>query len=156
MLPTSPPRSSSSSRRSPIPLADRELADGHDPSAAVLRDIALVATDVDGTLTRGGALDPRVVAVIPLLAAAGVFLSEQVNDFLLRWIGLTSCIYAILDIKSDVLDRPELRSDAAMLGELTSLSPQFWGVVWIVVAILGASVFLLLSCREGRPPPRAG
>ncbi|MCA9716561.1 MAG: M50 family metallopeptidase [Myxococcales bacterium] len=91
-----------------------------------------------------------------LLAAAGVFLSEQVNDFLLRWIGLTSCIYAILDIKSDVLDRPELRSDAAMLGELTSLSPQFWGVVWIVVAILGASVFLLLSCREGRPPPRAG
>ena len=72
MLPTSPPRSSSSSRRSPIPLADRELADGHDPSAAVLRDIALVATDVDGTLTRAGALDPRVVAVIPQLAAAGV------------------------------------------------------------------------------------
>ncbi len=88
------------------------------------------------------------------LAAAGYVLSEDVNDFVLRWIGLTSCIYAILDIKSDVLDRPQLRSDAAMLSEITGLSTQAWGVSWIVIAVIGASAFLLISCRERAP--RAG
>lgn len=39
--------------------------------AALLRPIRVVATDVDGTLTRGRALDPEVVRVIAALAEAG-------------------------------------------------------------------------------------
>ena len=52
-----------------------------------------------------------------VLIAAGLFLPEVVNDWMLRVIGVTSCLYAILDIKSDVLDRSHLRSDARMLAE---------------------------------------
>ncbi len=37
-----------------------------------MRDIALVATDVDGTLTRAGKLDPAVLSAITELVAAGV------------------------------------------------------------------------------------
>jgi Peptidase M50B-like len=63
-------------------------------------------------------------------------LTEVWNQRLLLVLGLTSALYAILDIKSDVLDRPELRSDAAMLGELTGIAGVVWGVVWITIAVL--------------------
>ena len=39
---------------------------------AIMRDIALVATDVDGTLTRAGKLDPGAISAITELDAAGV------------------------------------------------------------------------------------
>jgi hypothetical protein len=64
------------------------------------------------------------------------------NQRLLLTLGLTSCLYAILDIKSDILDRPHLQSDAAMLGDLTGIHTVVWGVVWIVLAIL-CSLWLL-------------
>src|SRR5690606_23609802 len=51
-----------------VPLASLSAS----ARAAMLRPIRLVATDVDGTLTRGGALDPEVVRVIAALAASGV------------------------------------------------------------------------------------
>lgn len=82
------------------------------------------------------------------LMLSGWKLSEQVNDTLLRLIGLTSCLYAPLDIKSDILDRPHLRSDAVMLGELTGIPGVVWGVIWIGVALLGATCFLLLAGRR--------
>ncbi len=62
-------------------------------------------------------------------------LSVGVNRGILLTLGMTSSLYAILDIKSDVLDRPHLQSDAAMLGDLTGLPTQLWGIVWIVVAL---------------------
>ncbi len=58
------------------------------------------------------------------------------NAVLLTALGLTSCLYAILDIKSDVLDRPEVMSDARMLAELTGVPTVVWGVIWIGVALL--------------------
>ena len=61
---------------------------------------------------------------------------ELWNRRLLAALGLTSALYAILDIKSDVLDRPELHSDAYMLAELTGVgNATAWGIVWISVAI---------------------
>jgi predicted mannosyl-3-phosphoglycerate phosphatase (HAD superfamily) len=48
-----------------LPLADLR-------GGARARDIALVATDVDGTLTRRGKLDPAVMAAISALNEAGI------------------------------------------------------------------------------------
>jgi hypothetical protein len=69
------------------------------------------------------------------MIAASRNLSAGVNRSLLLTLGLTSALYAILDIKSDVLDRPELRSDAQMLAELTGLPTLAWGVIWIGAAL---------------------
>jgi len=80
-------------------------------------------------------------ATTALLLAAR-FLSHEANDFLLTLIGLTSCLYAVIDIKSDVLDRPELQSDARMLAELTHLPTLLWGLIWIVLALLGTFFFV--------------
>jgi hypothetical protein len=61
--------------------------------------------------------------------------SPSVNRMVATVLGLTSVLYAILDIKSDILDRPHLRSDAAMLGELTGIPTMVWGFIWITAAL---------------------
>lgn len=76
------------------------------------------------------------------LVGASRKLSVAANRSLLLTLGLTSSLYAILDIKSDILDRPHLESDAHMLADLTGIPTVVWGVLWIGVA-LGVTFFLL-------------
>ena len=77
------------------------------------------------------------------LALIGVSqkLSAGLNRSLLLVLGLTSSLYAILDIKSDIIDRPTANSDAHMLAQLTGVPTLFWGGLWIVLAI-GVSALL--------------
>ncbi len=76
------------------------------------------------------------------LLAAARWLSPPATTALLGVLGLTSCLYAILDIKSDVLDRPELPSDAVLLADLTGVPSAVWGLLWIGIAV-GATWALL-------------
>ncbi len=79
---------------------------------------------------------------------AGWKLSAGPSRVLLTALGLTSCLYAILDIKSDVLDRPHLRSDAAMLAEMTpGITTTTWGVVWISIALAVSGLALVRAYR---------
>lgn len=57
------------------------------------------------------------------------------NARILAGLGLTSALYAILDIKSDVLDRSAMQSDARMLAELTGVPTVVWGILWIGLAV---------------------
>jgi hypothetical protein len=70
-----------------------------------------------------------------VLVAAARYLSPAANGRVLWALGLTSCLYAVLDIKSDVLERPELRSDARMLAEMTGVPTVVWGGLWIAAAL---------------------
>ena len=75
-------------------------------------------------------------------------ISQLLNRRLLLALGLVSALYAVLDIKSDVLDRPDLESDAHMLAELTGIgTTTLWGVLWIGIAI-AFSAWLLLRAYE--------
>ena len=74
--------------------------------------------------------------------------SAGVNRVLLTALGLTSCLYAVLDIKSDILDRPELRSDARMLAELTGVPTLVWGGLWIGIALLFCVVLFRWAWRR--------
>jgi hypothetical protein len=89
-----------------------------------------------------------------VLIAIGFYLSEAINDWVLRIIGVTSCLYAILDIKSDVLDRANLRSDARMLSEVTGIPTEIWGGLWIIVAIGLTFWFLYLSGKTADADPK--
>ncbi len=62
-------------------------------------------------------------------------LSHGFNDFVLRLIGLTSMIYAPLDIISDTLVRSEARSDARMLAEEFWGTTVFWGTLWTLLSL---------------------
>ena len=70
-----------------------------------------------------------------LLLIASRRLPRRWNGRLLYALGLTSALYAILDIKSDILDRPEIESDARMLAELTGVPTVIWGILWIGIAL---------------------
>jgi hypothetical protein len=82
-----------------------------------------------------------------LLASAN-YLRDGVNRAVLMGLGLTSALYAILDIKSDVLDRSHLPSDAAMLAEMTGIPTAFWGLLWIAIALLVSAWLLRWAARR--------
>jgi hypothetical protein len=63
-------------------------------------------------------LTPRGVAVVLLV------------------LGLTSAFYALLDIRSDILVRPEVESDARMLANMTGVPTLVWGLIWTGVAVV--------------------
>jgi hypothetical protein len=79
-------------------------------------------------------------AALVALRGAG----RTVHVLVLTALGLTSCLYALLDIKSDVLDRPHLPSDAYMLAQMTGVPTLVWGVLWIGI---GAAVSAWLFQR---------
>lgn len=81
-----------------------------------------------------------------------ILASRQMNALwnrrLLLTLGLTSCLYAVLDIKSDVLDRPQLASDARMLAELTGVPTLVWGFLWIGLALATVGLLFRRAWRE--------
>lgn len=79
-------------------------------------------------------------------------LPAEGNAALLTVLGLTSSLYAILDIKSDVLDRPQAMSDARMLAELTGVPTVIWGILWIVLALLVSAWLFRLALRSASQP----
>jgi hypothetical protein len=82
------------------------------------------------------------------LVAAARKLSLAANRSLLLTLGMTSSLYAILDIKSDVLDRPHLPSDAHMLAELTGIPTLAWGLLWIGLALWVTFLLFRWAWRE--------
>ncbi|MDT8370286.1 MAG: M50 family metallopeptidase [Longimicrobiales bacterium] len=82
------------------------------------------------------------------LLAGARFLSTLWASRFIMALGLTSVGYAILDIKSDILDRPGIQSDAAMLAELTGIPTVVWGVVWIALALWAALRLLRHTLRR--------
>lgn len=81
------------------------------------------------------------------MVTASQRIGPAMNRRLLLGLGLTSALYAILDIKSDILDRPGLESDAHMLAELTGIGTTIWGILWIGLAV-GVSAWLLLQAYD--------
>ena len=82
------------------------------------------------------------------LIAAAMRLPELWNRRLVLVLGMTSCLYAVLDIKSDVLDRPTLPSDAAMLAEMTGWPTTFWGLLWITIALAVCALLFRWAWRQ--------
>ncbi|MCC6797762.1 MAG: M50 family metallopeptidase [Candidatus Hydrogenedentes bacterium] len=83
-----------------------------------------------------------------VLIALANFLRPMITELILIVIGLTSCLYAVLDIKSDILDRPQAVSDAVLLADATGVPAMVWGVLWLGVSIVLAVRFILIASRH--------
>lgn len=70
-----------------------------------------------------------------VLVAASLKLGTTGRAVALAFLGLTSCLYAVLDVKSDVLERPGAPSDAAALADITGIPGVLWGLAWIAVSL---------------------
>jgi len=64
------------------------------------------------------------------------FFNSIFHDLWLKFIGITSCIYVIIDIKHDLIDRTNIGSDADAIAQLTGWPSVFIGVVWIIIAAI--------------------
>jgi hypothetical protein len=74
--------------------------------------------------------------------------TRSLNRTLLLALGLTSALYAILDIKSDIIDRPGAESDAFMLAEITGIPTAVWGTLWITLALVFSFWLLRRAYQE--------
>lgn len=92
-------------------------------------------------LTFGLAFGAALVTIALKMGSAG-------NRAVLTGLGMTSALYAVLDIKSDILDRPELQSDARMLAELTGIPTVAWGVIWIGLALAFCAFLFRWAWKE--------
>ena len=82
------------------------------------------------------------------LVALALKTGPAVNRAVLVGLGLTSCLYAILDIKSDIIDRPYAVSDARMLAEMTRVPTVVWGALWIGIALAFCFVLFRWAWRR--------
>lgn len=83
----------------------------------------------------GLAFGAALVLAARLLPLAGA-------RIVLTALGLTSALYALLDIRSDILDRPGELSDASMLAHLTGVPTLVWGVLWVGLGLVACGWML--------------
>jgi len=83
------------------------------------------------------------------LFAAGRRLRPQAAAAVLSVLGVTSAVYALLDIRSDILLQPGAPSDAAMLAQLTGIPAIIWGLLWGVIALAACTLMLRRMWRSG-------
>lgn len=76
------------------------------------------------------------------LLAAGLKLSSDANDVILSFLGLTSMLYAVIDIKEDLISRTVPISDAYKFSEILPLPAVVWGVLWGAASIAMLAVVL--------------
>jgi hypothetical protein len=73
-----------------------------------------------------------------VLFASCKWLPPLFHDVFLKFLGLTSCLYVIIDIKEDLIDRSGIGSDADQIAKLMGmpkLSPVI-GFAWIIFAVI--------------------
>jgi len=76
------------------------------------------------------------------LLVASRWLPAAATRLAVTALGLTSALYALLDIRSDILQRPGEVSDALMLAQLTGVPALVWGVLWGAVGVAACAAML--------------
>lgn len=70
----------------------------------------------------------------------------------LHVVGVTSCLYALHDLHTDVLAHPGQMSDAVKLARHTGVPALAWGSVWMAVALGVTAVTAWFACRADPAP----
>jgi len=76
------------------------------------------------------------------------FLPHTFHDYLLKFIGLTSCLYVLIDINSDLISRTGIGSDADKIAEITGFPSILIGIIWMLIAALIVFIMLKNSIRN--------
>lgn len=70
------------------------------------------------------------------------FFGAFFHDLWLKFIGITSCAYVILDIKGDLIDNTNIGSDADAISDLTGIPGVAIGVIWMGIALVNLFIVL--------------
>lgn len=86
------------------------------------------------------------------LMGVALFLPSEINDLILRFLGLAVMLYAPYDVLTDVFLSNGYVSDAGLLSEAIGGSPKVWGWVWLLLSgtvITGALLYLFRKPLPG-------
>jgi len=90
------------------------------------------------------------LAIGAALASAGWWLPKPENDLLLSFIGVTSCLNAIFDIRTLFEIGGTVNNDAVMFSkEIFPLPPRVWAVLWGAIALVVLWLALKAAVRKG-------
>lgn len=70
------------------------------------------------------------------LLALASYSTEKVCDQFLKFLGITSCFYVLIDIKEDLIDRSIRESDAYKIAEMLYMPDWLVGVIWLIIAAI--------------------
>lgn len=70
-------------------------------------------------------------------------MSDTFHDYFLKFIGMVSCVYVVIDIKGDLIDRTGIGSDADSIAEMTGVPSLVVGIIWFFIA----SVVIYLTLK---------
>jgi hypothetical protein len=85
-----------------------------------------------------------------LLFASYKWLPQGFHDYFLKFLGLTSCLYVLIDIKEDLIDRSGIGSDADSIAELLGapfLSVPI-GITWVILALAALFYTIKISYKK--------
>ncbi|MCB2205451.1 M50 family metallopeptidase [bacterium] len=88
------------------------------------------------------------------LLAAARWLPERWLQLTVQYLGAMSCLYALVDVKEDLLTLQDRVTDASILAGMTGIPAIVWGVLWSALALLVFSLILRAAWRgtAGRSP----
>jgi hypothetical protein len=73
--------------------------------------------------------------------ASARYLPPNLLEMFLQYVGAMSCLYALVDVKEDLLTLQPRLTDAAILAGMTHIPAIVWGIIW---SVLSLCVFLLV------------
>lgn len=85
------------------------------------------------------------------MLAAARYLPTVFHDYFLKFIGLTSCFYVLLDIKSDLISRTGIGSDADKISDMTGIPSMLIGFIWLMIAAVVVFYMLKNGVRKTKP-----
>ena len=77
------------------------------------------------------------------------YLPKDYKNYILKSLGLISCIYVVYDIRNDLFNNGYVQSDASVIANLTGIPVVFWGILWLAVSITGLILILRFIYKKG-------
>lgn len=91
------------------------------------------------------------LAVGSSLLAMALFLPAEINDLVLRFLGLSVMLYAPYDVVMDVFLSNAYIGDAGLLAEEVGGSPRTWGLLWLLVSLIAIAGVMAYLFRKPLP-----
>jgi hypothetical protein len=83
-----------------------------------------------------------------ILFILSFFLPSFILEWILKFIGIVSCFYVLIDIKEDLFTTQYRGSDADALQALTGIPSIAWAILWSILAVIALIYFLRKSISK--------
>lgn len=77
-------------------------------------------------------------------------LPNAFHEYFLKFLGLISCMYVLIDIREDLIARSNVGSDADSIAQMTGIPSIVVGVIWLLIAFLMVYFALRYAFRTKR------